>query len=153
MIRTIIMLAIIASISFAMSACGPQGGAPAGQSQSGSGIIWETGLKKAMKLSLQTGKPVMADFDAEWCGWKRKFDCELYGNPEIIKASALFINVKVNTDSNQAEADRCGVKFIPTMVFMDYNGKVLNKIEGYADAPALLEVMNALTKGKQAITK
>ena len=43
---------------------------------------WHIDFEKAAQISLQTGKPILADFTgSDWCGWCIKLKKEVFNTP------------------------------------------------------------------------
>lgn len=76
---------------------------------------------------VETGKPVVIDFWAEWCG-----PCRMIG-PVIEELSSEYegkvIVGKCNVDDNDAIAAKFGIRNIPTIIFLK-NGTVVDKQVG-----------------------
>ena len=118
-------------------------------SDSSSEISWTYNkLQDALQLSAQTGRPVMADFYADWCGWCKKLDSDTYTDPGVVQKSKYFVCVKLNADVCRDESAKYGVRGLPTIVFLDSGGKVLDKQVGYTDAQNLLSLMSKQSKVK-----
>ncbi len=84
---------------------------------------------------LQSGKPVLVDFWAEWCG-----PCKMIAPvlEEIAEEHIDSVKVaKVNVDENPALADRFGISAIPTLLIIE-GGKVAEKVVGFSGKDALL---------------
>lgn len=76
---------------------------------------------------LQSGKPVLVDFWAEWCA-----PCRMIG-PIIDQIADDFASsatvVKLNVDDNTATAQRYGIKGIPTLILFS-EGKEVERVVG-----------------------
>lgn len=58
-----------------------------------------------------------------------------------------FILVKINTDHNQAAAQKYAVQYLPTIIFLNGKGDVIHKWVGYKSyADVLREVETAKSK-------
>jgi thioredoxin 1 len=79
------------------------------------------------KEVLQSAKPVLVDFWAEWCA-----PCRMLG-PTIDAIAEQFSEtagvVKVNVDDNTATAQRYGIKGIPTLILFSA-GKEVERVVG-----------------------
>jgi len=79
------------------------------------------------KEVLQSAKPVLVDFWAEWCA-----PCRMLG-PTIDAIAEQFSEtagvVKVNVDDNTATAQRYGIKGIPTLILFNA-GKEVERVVG-----------------------
>jgi thioredoxin 1 len=83
---------------------------------------------------LNSNKPVLVDFWAEWCG-----PCRMVG-PVVEDIASEYDNIKVcklNVDENQSTAARYGVMSIPTLMLFE-NGKLKNKVTGYMPKSSLV---------------
>lgn len=79
------------------------------------------------EIVLQSEKPVLVDFWAEWCG-----PCRMIG-PLVAELSDEYkdkaVITKMDVDSNPGTAARFGIRNIPTVLFFK-NGEVADKQVG-----------------------
>jgi len=76
---------------------------------------------------LQSGKPVLVDFWAEWCAPCRMIAPTIDAIAEQYAATAEV--VKVNVDDNTGTAQRYGIKGIPTLILFS-GGKEVERVVG-----------------------
>jgi thiol-disulfide isomerase/thioredoxin len=94
-------------------------------------IQWITDLDEAKKLALQTGKPLLYDFTAKWCGPCRRMDQVFWPKPEVVNMSKQFVCVKVDFDRQKSFAAKYGISAIPNVVFTDPWGRGLLGQRGF----------------------
>ncbi len=126
------------------------------------GLKWLTfneGFEKAGEKHLF----IMADFYADWCSWCRVMDRETFTNPEV-KAilDRYFTAVRIRTDreddhisfrgntySPKQFAAGLGVQGLPTAVFFDHEGRILEAVTGFKKADEFLKILNMIVSEKK----
>ena len=93
------------------------------------------------ELVLNSDKPVLVDFWAEWCG-----PCRMVG-PIIEEISGEYegkaVVGKVDVDANQEFAAKYGVRNIPTVLVFQ-NGEVVGRQVGVAPKKAYTDAIDSL---------
>lgn len=94
------------------------------------------------KSILESGKPVVIDFWAPWCGPCRSIA------PIIEELATVYEGRAVIGKYNVDEADELGVEYgirnIPTMLFFDKEGNMVDKHVGTITRDALAAKIDAL---------
>jgi thioredoxin 1 len=90
---------------------------------------------------LQSGKPLVVDFWAEWCG-----PCKMIG-PLVEELSHEYeekvLIGKMDVDENNDITSRFGIRNIPTLLFFK-DGQMVDKQVGAAQKSALAQKIDAL---------
>lgn len=109
-------------------------------------IQWVDNLVDGFKLAKEKNKPLMVDFYADWCYWCKRLDSDVYTNSEVIKLSKDFVCVKVDTDKYPAEAKRYKVSGLPTIIFFNPEGEIIERIIGYRNSKDFINKMSEVLK-------
>ena len=97
----------------------------------GQQIEWLTSLDEAKQIAQQTGRPLMYDFTASWCGPCKRMDREFWPKQEVVALSKQFVCVKVDFDREKTFAKKYGINAIPNVVFTDPWGRGLLGQKGF----------------------
>lgn len=97
--------------------------------------------QESLNEAIASGKPVLVDFWAEWCG-----PCRMV-TPIVSELSAEYegkaVVGKVNVDDNKDVAAKYGIRNIPTILFFK-NGEIADKIVGAAAKASFAEKLDSL---------
>lgn len=106
-------------------------------------------LEQQLQQAHLQHQPVILDFYASWCSACKELDIRTFSNPDVQKQLANYARIRVNvTDNNnqvQALQQRYGIFALPTIIFLDNNGILLegSQIYGFITSRKLLEQLAA----------
>ena len=100
-------------------------------------------LNAALAESRKTGKPILVDFWAEWCGPCQEMRQTTWKDERVRRAVADYVLVELNIDQEEKLASQYGVEAIPHVAVLDSNGRVLKATEGLMSADELLQWLHA----------
>lgn len=121
----------------------------AGAKTSASAIAWQPSFEAALAQSKASGKPVMVDFGAKWCGACKMMEEQTYPDSSVIAASKNFVMAKVDVDERQDLANRYGISSLPTTVWFHADAKPIVGAVGALEAPDLVSSMTEALKRAQ----
>ena len=103
------------------------------------GIAWRVDLDSANAEAKQTGKVLMVDVYTDWCEWCTVMDTKTYTDAKVIAGAQQFVALKLNPEKSAPAAQfakKYGVNGYPTILFVEADGTLVDRIEGYEDAPS-----------------
>ena len=126
---------------------------------------WITDYAKALELSEQTGKPVLADFTgSDWCGWCIKLHEEVFDTTTFAKwaqTNVILLELDFPRDKEQGDTlkeqnkallKRYGVKGFPTILFLDGDGGELGRSGYKAGGPQVwIDDAARIMKGEEVV--
>ena len=107
-------------------------------------LMWETDFELAKSKSQKTKKPILMLFTgSDWCAPCKMLKTNFFDSPEFIKISSHFIMLIVDFPKDKALitqeqkklntllSAKYGVKSYPTLIAINYNGAIIDKIKSY----------------------
>lgn len=93
---------------------------------------WLSDFAEAEALAAKTGRPMLVHFYADWCGPCRQMEREVLNSRALLeRLEGRFVAVKVNVEEQPDVAERFHIDSLPTDVFVDSQGEVLEKSAGF----------------------
>ena len=136
------------------------GSAPAPQTaeqpaaQPAAGVDWQA-FEEAIVTADSSGKTILVDIYAPWCGWCRRLQHEVYTDSTVQDYLAEHFEVaRLNGDDTQQMysfkgydlngmelAQGLGAEGFPTTVFLASNSDYITRLPGFAEAPEFLQIL------------
>ena len=99
--------------------------------RSSSRIPFRTDYRKAMAEARELARPVMIEFTGETCPACRELESGVFSRDGVAAEAERFVSIQVDVDRPDLPGDvlgRYGVKGVPTVVWIDSGGNVLDAL-------------------------
>lgn len=114
----------------------------------GQEIVWtdyETGINTVKNEK----KPAIIVFYLEGCSACEAMDTLTFSNPEVTELKDNFVWIKVDVDAEPTISEEYGAVVYPTVVLLDENSEVLERMPGYITPYDLRKVIDVLGLGEK----
>ncbi len=148
----LLTLAIVVSLS-----CGAPPQTPdtqpdqlAVRSHSAVDVKWEDNWDDAFARAATEGKPVLANFYAEWCVWCKQLETVTYRDQKVaamLAESVVPLNVDIEGDMADLVRD-LRIQAPPTIVLFSQGGDEIGRIPGYLPPSTFLTVVEKILRGE-----
>lgn len=102
--------------------------------QSGA-ATWHKSIATATAEARKTNKLILVDMYAEWCGWCKRFEREVYPSEKFQAISKNLVLLKLDTEDGKEGtqfARRWGVSSLPTFVMLTPEHVFVGYLRGYS---------------------
>ncbi len=116
-------------------------------SEDSGGIGWVHQLDTGLAQAKAAHKPVFIDFYADWCAACKELDRKTYPDAKVRAEAKRFVPIKVDGTRSSDELDKIydtyGVEGLPTVLFIDSDGKVLKdpRLVGFVSPTEMVQIL------------
>ena len=112
-------------------------------------LKWIYGETEGVAAARAAHKPAVIDFFADWCIPCKEMDVKTFSNADVAKELARFQLVKMDCSSDddpkvKETQTRYHADTLPTIVLLDSDGKVAQKIDHFTNPAELLPLLQAI---------
>ncbi|TGK15700.1 DUF255 domain-containing protein [Leptospira fluminis] len=105
------------------------------------GVVWETSVEKAFAKAKREGRPIFIDVYADWCGYCKTLKNEIYPRKEVQAELSRFVLLSLDGDRFPNLKRKYSVSGYPTLLFLDRNGSITEKITGMPDSKTVVKTL------------
>ncbi|HEX4953934.1 MAG TPA: thioredoxin family protein [Thermoanaerobaculia bacterium] len=99
---------------------------------------WGTSLEVARTEAEKSGKLILVDLFAEWCGWCKTLERQVFTAPEFKRYAEQFVLLRVDVEDGgegtRLQA-RYGATSLPTLLLLDHRLALAGTVTGFAPMP------------------
>ena len=100
---------------------------------------------KALARARQSRKPLVLDFQAQWCVPCKRMERETFTDPGVVRLLQQCVLLKIDTDEHPALAKHFGVVGLPDLRLLAPDGKERKRLNGFQDAASFeIELKNLI---------
>jgi hypothetical protein len=107
----------------------------AGAAPASAAAGWSNDASAAFAAAKKADRLLLVDAYADWCGWCKVLEREVFPHPDFVAATRDFVKLRVDVEDGgegSELADRYGAWSLPTLLILEPDGALVGQVEGYA---------------------
>jgi len=116
--------------------------------ESESPIAWSPFSEQSLERAVSASRPVLIDFQADWCLPCREMDRTTFRDPGVVRVAESYTTLRFDVTAEDEAVSklmgRFGVAGVPTYVLLGPDGREHRRLVGFVPAKEMLEAMKTL---------
>lgn len=113
---------------------------------------WHSDVAAAQAEARASDRYVLVDLYADWCGWCRKLEREVFSDPAFVEFAEPFVKLRVNVEDG-GEGEELQARYqatsLPTLLVLSPRMALAGTVEGYAPRDAYIRRISGVMAGYQ----
>lgn len=116
----------------------------------GAKIAWLDDYHAARASAAQSGRPLLVDFGANWCGACGELDRNTFSDPRVVAEARRFVPVRVDLSAGQVTPDRRAAlasynqRGLPLVVMHDAAGREVARVTKFIEPEQMLAQLRSV---------
>jgi thioredoxin:protein disulfide reductase len=116
----------------------------------GQHLAWREDFQAAEAEARSSGKPMLVDFSASWCGACGELERHTFSNPDVVRESQRFVTVRVDLSPGKDSPEKRGYlaryaqRGLPLVVIHDATGNESSRVTGFMEADRFVNLLRAV---------
>jgi thiol:disulfide interchange protein DsbD len=111
-------------------------------------IPWRPFSEDALTQAIADGRPVLLDFEADWCLPCKEMDRTTFRDPGVVRAAEPFVALRVDATEDDERVKAILARFrvpgVPTYVVLGPNGVERLRLSGYVPADEMVRALRTV---------
>ena len=108
--------------------------------------VWLTDYNEALKIAKDSGKPILIDFQADWCGPCHMLRDQVFDAPIFKPQAKRWVLLVIDVDKHPQLAAKYAASTLPSVLVLNSQARPVLGTRGYSDPQSSLEFLDAAYK-------